>query len=137
MIMEAGNKKDTPVIVEWLGDDRGDNLAIRFGLRVYTVDRFGNLSSQRYKRALASPLPEGTYTAAIEGLSDLKPGHTYCISNTEIVVGKLIESHLFGYRFLCVTPDGKIAITDISYEDIIRHHKDGNVKVIFKVRIED
>lgn len=135
--MEVNNKKDTPAIIEWLGDDRGDNLAIRFGLRVYTVDRFGNLNSQRYKRALASPLPEGTYTTPIEGLSDLKPGHTFVISNTEIVVGKLIESHLFGYRFLCVTPEGKIMITDVSYEDIIRHHKDGDIKAIFKVRIED
>ena len=70
--MEANNKKDIPTIIEWLGDDRGDNLAIRFGLRVYTVDRYGNLNSQRYKRALVSPLPEGTYTAPIEGLSDLR-----------------------------------------------------------------
>ena len=31
----------------------------------------------------------------------------------------------------------EIVITDVNYEDIIRHHKDGDIKAIFKVRIED
>lgn len=135
--MEANQKKDIPAIIEWLGDERGDNLALRYGFRVYTVDRYGNLRSQRYKRATASPLPEGTYTSPIEGLSDLKPGHTYSISNSEIVVGKLLESHLFGYRFLCINPEGKITISDVNYEDTVRHHQNGDIKAIFKVEIKD
>jgi len=135
--MEGNKKKDVPVIVEWLGDERGDNLAIRFGLRVYAVDKYGNLSSRRYKRTVASPLAEGTYTVPIEGLTDLKYGHTYTIANSEIIIGKLLESHLFGYRFLCVNPEGKITILDIDYEEIIRHCQNGDIKTIHKVKIED
>lgn len=135
--MEGDKKKEVPTIVEWLGDERGDNLAIRFGLRVYTVDKYGNLSTRRYKRAVASPLTEGTYTVPIEGLTDLKLGYTYTISNSEIVVGKLLESHLFGYRFLCSNPEGRVSILDIDYENIIRHCQDGHIQVVHKVEIED
>lgn len=134
--MEANKPKEALVIMEWLEDDRGDNLAIKTGLRVFTVDKYGNLNSQRYKRVSCTPLPEGTSTSTIEGLSDLRVGYTYTISQSEMVVGKLLESHLFGYRFLSFSPTGNVSFTDMSYEDIIRHCQDGNIRIIHKVRID-
>lgn len=135
--MDANKKKDTPVIVEWLGEDRGDNLAIKYGQRIFTVDCSGNLNSQRYKRAEAVTLTDGTYTSVIEGMTDLKPGFTYTISNSPIVLGKVLESHLFGYRFLSCGAEGNVSITDMDYADIVRHCQDGDIKMVHKVIVED
>lgn len=134
--MEANKKsKEIPVLLEWLADERGDNLAIKFGRRVYTVDKYGNLNSQRYKRVNASEITDGTRAVVIEGLADMRLGTTYTISSTDIVVGKLIESNLFGYRFFCVKPDNTISFVDIDYEDAIRYCQDGNIKIIQQVYI--
>ena len=135
--MEAKKKHEGPTIVEWLGEKRGDNLAIKHGRRIYTVDCSGNLHSRCYKRAEVSPLTEGTYTSTIEGLTDLKPGYTYTISKSPIVVGKVLESHLFGYRFLCFGPEGNVSISDMDYEEVIRHYQDGDIKIVQKLIVED
>lgn len=131
--MESKNPKETPEIMEWLGDERGDNLAIKSGLRVYTVDKYSNLYSQRYKRATSTPLTDGLFTTTISGLSDLKVGYTYSISKSEMVVGKLLESHLFGYRFLSFGPNGNASISDMDYNEIILHFQAGDIKIIRKV----
>ena len=121
---------DTPALMEWLGEDRGDNLAIKHGLRIYTVDKFGTLISQRYKRAQARPLHTQTITSNIEGLSDMQAGNTYTISQSEVVVGKLVESNLFGYRFLCVDPKGQVSFVDMDYVDAVDHFRRGNIKQV-------
>lgn len=127
--MEINDKaKNTPVVVEWLGDDRGDNLAIKSGLRIFTVDKYGTLISQRYKRAQARPLTAMTANTTIEGFSDLKIGYTYTISQSDIVIGKLMESNLFGYRFLSVNPQGQVTFIDIDYADVTKHLQAGNIK---------
>lgn len=124
---------DAPEILEWTGEGKGDGLVIKSGRRIYTVDKYGNLASCRYKRKEAARLEHGTYSTSIEGLTDLKLGGTYSVSQTEIVVGKLLESNLFGYRFLCVKPDGMIAFVDLDYDDAVRYCQSGNIKAVFKV----
>lgn len=131
--MEANRKSEEPVIVEWLGETRGDNLAIKHGRRVYTVDCTGNLHSRCYKRSEVVKLMDGTFTSSIDGLSDLKPGYTYTISNSPIVIGKVLESHLFGYRFLRFGPEGNVTISDMDYEEVIRHYQNGDIKILQKV----
>lgn len=135
--MEEKKKQDGPTIVEWLGKTRGDNLAIKHGRRIYTVDCSGNLHSRCYKRAETAPLTDGTCTSTIEGLSDLRPGYTYTIFKSPIVVGKVLESHLFGCCFLSFGPEGNVSISDMDYEDVIRHCQDGDIKIVQKVIIED
>lgn len=127
------NAINTPAILEWLGEERGDNLAIKSGLRVFTVDKYGTLTSQRYKRAQARPLSTGVESCQIDGISDLSVGATYSISQSEVVIGKLLESNLFGYRFLAVTPSGQVTFTDIEYAEMIAHLQSGNIKRIRKM----
>ena len=129
--MEVGIN-NVPVIMEWLGEERGDNLAIKSGLRVFTVDKHGTLRSQRYKRTQARPLSTDIISCDIEGLSDLKVGATYSISQSDIVIGKLLESNLFAYCFLCVTPQGKVTFVDIEYTDAVRHIQAGHIKRILR-----
>lgn len=136
--MEIKDKaKNTPVVVEWLGEDRGDNLAIKSGLRVFTVDKYGTLISQRYKRARARPLTAMTANTTIEGFSDLKIGYTYTISQSDIVIGKLLESNLFGYCFLSVNPQGQVTFVDIDYADVTKHLQAGNIKQVKENVCED
>lgn len=122
--------KAAPVIMEWLGEERGDNIAIKSGLRIFTVDKYGTMVSQRYKRAQARPLTSNVVACEIDGISDLKVGDTYSISQSEVVMGKLLELNLFGYRFLSVTPTGDVTFTDIDYTDAIVHFQSGNIKRI-------
>lgn len=129
--------KNTPVIMEWLGEEQGDNLAIKSGLRVFTVDKHGTMISQRYKRAQARPLTSNIAFYEIDGISDLKVGETYSISQSEVVIGKLLESNLFGYRFLSVTPQGDVTFTDIDYAEAIVHFQSGNIKRIRSIVCED
>lgn len=136
--MEINDKaKNTPVIVEWLGEGRGDNLAIKSGLRIFTVDKYGTLVSQRYKHAQARPLTAMTVNTVIEGLSDFKVGYTYTISQSDMVIGKLLESNLFGYRFLSVNPQGLVTFTDINYADVVKHLQAKNIKQVRKNVCED
>lgn len=136
--MEINNiAKNTPTVVEWLGDDRGDNLAIKSGLRIFTVDKYGTLTSQRYKRAQARPVTAMTTNTVIEGLSDLKIGYTYTISQSDVVIGKLLESNLFGYRFLSVNPQGHVTFIDIDYVDATKHLQAGNIKQVIENVCED
>lgn len=107
--------------MEWLEGNRGDNIAIKFGRRIYTVDKYGNLFGTRYKKAEAVEPENGTRPRHIEGLADLSLGYTYSISGTPMVVGKLIESNLFGYRFLIFGPDGNVEFWDLDYDDAFRH----------------
>lgn len=127
------NANNAPAILEWLGEERGDNLAIKSGLRVFTVDKYGTLTSQRYKRAQARPLHTGAVSCKIDGISDLKVGATYSISQSEVVIGKLLESNLFGYRFLAVTPNEQVTFTDMHYAEVIAHLQSGNIKRIRKM----
>lgn len=131
---QGKQSKDTPALMEWLGEERGDNLAIKHGLRIYTVDKFGTLISQRYKRAQARPLTDQTIVKDIEGLSDMQVGNTYTISQSEVVVGKLIESNLFGYRFVCVDSKGQISFVDLDYDDAINHFQQNNIKQVQQSR---
>lgn len=126
----ATNNDKTPVIMEWAGDVRGDNLAIKVGQRVFTVDKYGTLSSHRYKRAQVRPFPSGPVMTTVEGLTDLTVGNTYSISQSEIMVGKLLESHLFGYTFLSVNPEGKVKFMDVDYDQAITHIQAGNIKIL-------
>lgn len=126
--------KDTPALMEWLGEERGDNLAIKHGLWIYTVDKFGTLISQRYKRAQARPLATQTIARDIEGLSDMQAGNTYTISQSEVVIGKLVESNLFGYRFLCVDSKGQVSFVDLDYVDAVNHFQRGNIKQVQQSR---
>lgn len=129
--MEVKNKTNpTPAIMEWIGENRGDNLAIKSGLRVFTVDKHGTLKSQRYNRSQARPLSTGIISYDIDGLSDLIVGATYSISQSDVVIGKLLESNLFAYCFLSVTPQGKVTFVDIEYADAVSHIQAGHIKRI-------
>ena len=134
--MEVGIN-NAPVIMEWLGEERGDNLAIKSGLRVFTVDKYGTLTSQRYKRAQARPLFTEMVSCDIDGISDLKIGVTYSISQSDMLIGKLLELNLFGYRFLAVDPKGQVTFKDMEYADIITHLQSGNIKRIRQILCDD
>lgn len=116
--------------MEWIGDERGDNLAIKSGLRIYTVDKYGTLISQRYKRNVAVQLTDGVTMTPIDGLADLRVGYTYSISQSEIVLGKLVESNLFGYRFLCINHKGVVAFSDIDYDEAINRCRAGDINTV-------
>ena len=134
--MEVGIN-NAPVIMEWLGEERGDNLAIKSGLRVFTVDKYGTLTSQRYKRAQARPLFTEMVSCDIDGISDLKIGVTYSISQSDMLIGKLLELNLFGYRFLAVDPKEQVTFKDMEYADIIAHLQSGNIKRIRQILCDD
>lgn len=135
--MEITYQNNAPAVVEWLGEERGDNLAIKSGHRIFTVDKYGTLASQRYKRAQARLITAMTANTVIEGLSDLRVGYTYTISQSDIVIGKLLESNLFGYRFLSVNPLGQVAFTDMDYADAAKHLQAGNIKQVKECVCED
>ncbi len=129
--MKTDSKRNTTAeIMEWCGENRGDGIAIKSGLRIFTVDKYGTLISQRYKRSQAIPIHDGTQTSLVEGLTDLKIGDTYSISQSNIVIGKVLESTLFGYRFFAIGPQGEIGFIDMDYEDIIAHCQAGHVNRI-------
>lgn len=133
--MCSNRKKNPPVIVEWLREDRGDNIAIKYGQQVFTVDCEGHLYSSCYKRSETASLENGTCTTTISGLSDLKVGYTFSISNSPVVIGKVLESHLFGYCFLSCDSDGNVSLTDIGYDEIVQYFRDGNIKRIVKATV--
>ena len=66
----------------------------------------------------------------IERPSDFKIGNTYTISLPDMMVGKLLESHLFGYRFLILNQNGQEAYFDIDYTDVSKLVKAGSIKLV-------
>lgn len=122
--------KNPPTLLKWLGDEKGDNIAIKHGQRLFTVDKYGTLVSKRFKRNQVSSITNDIDTTQVEGLTDLKIGGTYSISQSNIVIGKILESNLFGYRFFTIDPNEEVGFVDMDYEDIIRHCQAGHVNRI-------
>lgn len=131
------NKQSTPIIAKWTGEDRGDNLAFKEGLRVYTIDKYGYLRSQRYKRSQIRLLSDNLKTLPIEGLSDFKIGNTYSISQSDMVIGKLMESNLFGYRFLAINSLGKLVFKDLDYCEAVKLLSSGDIKQVLENVCDD
>ena len=124
------NVKNILTIVKWLGDNRGDNLAFRYGQRIYMVDKYGVINSKRYKRAETRPVSNLTCNTTLEGLTDFKIGYTYTILQSELAIGKLTELNLFGYRFMSITPEGQVTFVGIDYDDAMKLLRAGNIKQV-------
>lgn len=122
----------THTIMRWTGTERGDNLAIKSGNMMYTVDREGNLYGQRFQYSPHDvvSVDRGVISISVNGITDLKIGNTYTIASSEILLGKLLESNLQGYKFLCFKPDGCVTFTDMGYDEVIVHLQAGNIRVV-------
>ncbi len=125
------NNSNATEILAWVGRDcYGDNIALKCRRKLCMVDANGKVILKRYLRSQAVQPEHGYIKLEVKQTSELVPGNTYVISNSDIGMCKMIGSNLFGYTIFYINIEDTIVVTEVTYSDMVQYLNNGDIKLV-------